>query len=305
MKIARIHADQRDELALAVGERLLPIARLRTLTDFPSQLLPTFVTMEDVLHSPSLLTQLQNVDQWIQTHTSSIPDSWWQSTETTLPVVAQPEKILCVGLNYRRHVEETHLEIPPYPVLFSKFANSLEGNGQVVFLGDMASQWDYEAELVIVIGRPCFKVSEEQALDYVLGYCNGNDLSARDLQFRTGQWLLGKTLAGMAPIGPYIVTRDEIPNPNQLTVRCWVNGELRQEDETGQMIFSPQYLIHYISQFMKLVPGDLIFTGTPSGVILGQPPEQRQWLKDGDRVTVEIDGLGRLETTLKAGYPVE
>lgn len=216
------------------------------------------------------------------------------------PVVPRPEKILCVGLNYRKHAEEAGMPIPPVPILFSKFANALAGHRSKVKLlsTDIASHFDYEVELVIVIGRKAVNVREEDALRYVFGYCNGNDLSARDLQMRTSQWMLGKIQDGFAPIGPWLVTADQIPNPNALQVQTRVNGELRQNENTADMIYHCAHIVSYCSRYLTLKPGDIIFTGTPSGVILGHPPEKRVWLKPGDKVETTIEKLGTLEVTL-------
>jgi 2-keto-4-pentenoate hydratase/2-oxohepta-3-ene-1,7-dioic acid hydratase in catechol pathway len=152
--------------------------------------------------------------------------------------------------------------------------------------------------LVIVIGQECRDVSEEHALDYVVGYANGNDLSSRSLQFRTSQWLLGKVLDGFAPVGPYLVTADAVPNPDALSIRGWRNGELVQDSNTSQMIFSCRYLISYLSRYMTLRPGDVIFTGTPEGVILGMPEAERRWMTSGEQFTVAIEGLGELVTKI-------
>jgi 2-keto-4-pentenoate hydratase/2-oxohepta-3-ene-1,7-dioic acid hydratase in catechol pathway len=216
------------------------------------------------------------------------------------PVVPRPEKILCVGLNYRKHAEEAGMPIPPVPILFSKFANALSGHRAKIKLlpADLASNFDYEVELVIVIGRKAVNVKEEDALRYVFGYCNGNDLSSRDLQLRTTQWMLGKMQDGFAPIGPWLVTADQVPNPNALQVQTRVNGELRQSENTADMIYHCAHIVSYCSRYLTLKPGDIIFTGTPSGVILGYPPEKRVWLKAGDTVTTTIEKLGTLEVTL-------
>jgi 2-keto-4-pentenoate hydratase/2-oxohepta-3-ene-1,7-dioic acid hydratase in catechol pathway len=213
------------------------------------------------------------------------------------PCVYQPGKIVAVGLNYRRHAQETGAPIPETPILFSKFNNTLAANCQAVALPTVASQYDYEVELGAVIGRRAANVPVEQALDYVLGYCTANDLSARDLQMRTSQWLLGKTLDGFCPVGPYLVTRDEVPDPQKLALHTWVNGEQRQNSNTADMIFSVAEVVSYASRYMTLDPGDLIITGTPEGVILGMP-QPRVWLKPGDEVVVEVEGLGKLVTPL-------
>jgi len=212
------------------------------------------------------------------------------------PPVPDPKQILCVGLNYRPHAAESHMDVPAYPVLFNKFGNAIVGSGSTIHPPADALQLDYEAELVVVMGRRCANVTEDEALNYVLGYCNGNDLSARDLQFRTSQWMLGKSPDGFGPIGPYLVTADEIPDPNQLTIVGRRNGEVVQRANTSDMIFSCRYLISYISRYITLEPGDLIFTGTPEGVILGQPEDRRSWLKPGDSVSVQVSGLGELVT---------
>lgn len=214
------------------------------------------------------------------------------------PCVTNPEKIVCVGLNYVSHGEECKIDIPTSPILFSKFNNALAAHNQTVVLPKTAEKFDYEAELVIVIGKEAVKVSKEDALSYVFGYTAGNDLSARDLQFRTGQWLLGKTCDSFAPIGPYLVAGEEI-DPNNLEISCKVNGVLCQSANTKDMIFDCTTIISYISQYMTLKPGDIIFTGTPSGVILGLPEEKQQWLKSGDEVAVCIEKIGTLVNVLK------
>jgi 2-keto-4-pentenoate hydratase/2-oxohepta-3-ene-1,7-dioic acid hydratase in catechol pathway len=214
------------------------------------------------------------------------------------PCLSTPEKIICIGLNYGKHARETKGEIPATPIIFSKFANALAAHQEIIKLPAGAHEFDYEAELVIVIGRTARSVAEEEALSYVFGYTAGNDVSARDLQFRPGQWLLGKTCDGFAPIGPWIVTADELGNPDNLDVSCRVNGELRQSASTKDMIFSCASIISYISRYMTLKPGDLIFTGTPDGVILGYPKPERIWLKAGDKVEVTIESIGTLTNVL-------
>lgn len=215
------------------------------------------------------------------------------------PCVPNPGKIVCVGLNYRKHAEESNMPIPESPILFNKFNNAVAAHGEMIYLPDDAKQVDYEAELVIVIGKTGKRIAKEEAHRYILGYCAGNDLSARDLQFRTNQWLLGKSLDGFSPLGPYLVTADEVGDPNQLAIRSYVNGELRQNSNTSDMVFGVYELVSYISRYMTLHPGDLILTGTPEGVILGYPEEKQVWLQDGDEVIVEIEKLGRLTNRMK------
>ena len=216
---------------------------------------------------------------------------------TYAPIVTNPEKIICVGLNYVNHAEESKMDIPTSPILFSKFNNALAAHKQNIALPKNAEKYDYEAELVIVIGKEAKYVSKEEALSFVFGYAVGNDLSARDLQFRTGQWLLGKTVDNFAPIGPEIVTADEV-DPTKLNISCKVNGEIRQNANTKDMIFDCATIVSYLSQHMTLKPGDVIFSGTPDGVILGYSEERQIWLKAGDEIEVTIENVGTLTNVL-------
>lgn len=214
---------------------------------------------------------------------------------------SHPGKIICVGLNYRRHAEEVKMPFPKVPVLFSKYDNALAPHNATVKLPpkDVAYKFDYETELLIVMGKTASNVSEDEALSYVAGYCTSNDFSARDLQLETGgQWLIGKTLDSFAPIGPYFVSADQVPNPNNLKLTTTVNGETRQDWSTNDFIFNCQQQISYISKHWPLEPGDIIFTGTPQGVILGKPKEEQVWLKAGDKITSTLEGLGTLRFTL-------
>lgn len=228
-------------------------------------------------------------------HAAEHPDAPWFTPDSDIahgPCIPPPEKIVCVGLNYRRHAQESGMPIPEVPVLFSKFNNALAAHQQDVPLPTNAEAYDYEVELGVVIGRKARYVSEADALDYVFGYCTLNDLSVRDLQMRTSQWLLGKTLDRFLPTGPYLVTADEIDDPQDLHLQCWMNDQLRQDSNTSDMVFSVAEIISYLSQYMTLKPGDLISTGTPEGVILGM--EEQRWLRPGDLVSVEVEKLGRL-----------
>lgn len=215
------------------------------------------------------------------------------------PVVTRPDKIVCVGLNYRRHAKEVNMAIPKQPVLFNKYNNALSAHEQPIKLPvEVAQKFDYETELVIVIGKTAKNVSEADALSYVAGYCVGNDFSARDLQFDTGgQWMVGKTADQFAPLGPYLVTADQI-NPDKLKIQCWVNDELRQSSNTDDFIFNSAQVVSYISRLMTLKAGDIIFTGTPEGVILGRPKEEQVWLKAGDKIRCSVEKLGELRFEL-------
>lgn len=223
----------------------------------------------------------------------AIPES-----ELEYGLVVNPGKILCVGLNYKSHAEETGGTAPKDPVFFSKFSDCLHPAGKSVELPRWQRCYDYEAELVIVIGKTAYHVSEEDAMSYVFGYTCGNDLSARDCQFISNQWLSGKSFPGFAPAGPYIVTADNF-NPDEANaIRCRLNGNTVQDGDTADMIFSCAQIISHASRYFRLEPGDLIFTGTPAGVILGKPKGTRVWMKSGDTVQVEIDGIGVLTTPL-------
>jgi 2-keto-4-pentenoate hydratase/2-oxohepta-3-ene-1,7-dioic acid hydratase in catechol pathway len=215
------------------------------------------------------------------------------------PCVTGPEKIICVGVNYRKHAAETGSAVPPTPILFNKYNTALNAHrGTIRVSQEPAEQFDYEVELVIVIGRVARRLSEADALSCVMGYCTGNDFTARDLQHASSQWMLGKSLDGFAPIGPWLVTADQVGDPNRLRIECRVNGEVRQSSNTSDMIFGCAQLVSYASRHFTLKPGDIIFTGTPEGVIAGYPKEKQVWLKAGDQVTSTIEKLGELSFRL-------
>jgi 2-keto-4-pentenoate hydratase/2-oxohepta-3-ene-1,7-dioic acid hydratase in catechol pathway len=215
--------------------------------------------------------------------------------ELLAPVV--PTQILCIGLNYRKHAEETGATLPERPVLFVKGINTLQHPNRPIQLPRhlRSDEVDYECELAVVIGKPCKNVSREQALEFVLGYTCANDVSARDHQIRLGggQWCRGKFFDTFAPLGPRLVTADEIPNPNALRIRTELNGATVQDSNTSDMAFDVPAIISYLSGSTTLMPGTVILTGTPSGVGMAAKPEPR-WLRPGDVVTIEIEGIGRL-----------
>lgn len=217
------------------------------------------------------------------------------------PLVARPEKIIMMGFNYRKHAEETNTPVPKDPPLFNKFNNALNHHGGTIKLPTRAArEFDYETELVIVFGRECRDVSEADALDFVAGYATGNDFSARDLQTLTSQFMIGKTSDGFAPLGPYLVTADLVKDPNNLRLETRVNGVQRQDWNTNDMIFNCRQLIAFASKIMTIKPGDLLFTGTPQGVIFGEkkPRGEREWLKAGDQIACSLEGLGELRFSL-------
>ena len=211
-----------------------------------------------------------------------------------LPPIPDPRKIVCVGLNYRDHAAESGAPIPKDPVLFSKYATALIGHEEAIILPASSKEVDYEAELVIVVGRRGRHLTEEQAWDHVAGYTIGHDVSARDWQLKKDgkQWMVGKTFDTFAPTGPVLVTTDEIPDPHNLAIRLRLNGQVMQDSNTKQMIFNVGQVVSYLSQVFTIEPGDLIFTGTPPGVGFARKPPV--FLKGGDVTEVEIEGLGVL-----------
>ncbi|MCS6777029.1 MAG: fumarylacetoacetate hydrolase family protein [Chloroherpetonaceae bacterium] len=218
-----------------------------------------------------------------------------------LAPVGDPQKILCIGQNYRDHCEEQNQPIPERAILFAKFANAINDPGGVIRLHRATTQVDYEAELAVVIGGAGgggFAIPEEEAMQHVAGYMCANDVSARDIQLHPAekQWVRGKTPDGFFPIGPYLVTADEIPDPHALDISLTLNGEVRQKSNTSNLIFKIPYLISHLSQTMTLVPGDIISTGTPGGVGMYSNPQV--FLRPGDVVSVTISGLGTLTNSV-------
>ncbi|MEY3643388.1 MAG: hypothetical protein RLZZ207_82 [Bacteroidota bacterium] len=232
---------------------------------------------------------LDRLSQWLKIQ---------QSTLKEIPAgsrlgspVARPSKILCIGLNYRKHAEEAGMPVPEAPILFMKASSSLCGPFDPIYIPRNSVQTDWEVELAVVIGKRAKYVTKENAYDYIAGYCVHNDVSERDFQLRQGgQWTKGKSADHFAPLGPYLVTKDEIPDPHQLSIWLEVNGELLQNSNTGDLIFDIPTLVSYVSNYMTLLPGDIISTGTPSGVGMGL--KEPRYLKASDRVRLGIEGLG-------------
>jgi len=216
--------------------------------------------------------------------------------------IDRPGKIICVGLNYRDHAEEQGVDLPKAPLFFAKYTTSLIGPGDPIVIPSVVEQCDYEAELGVVIGREAHRVDERTALEHVAGYTCVNDVSACDLQFRSSQWLLGKAIDGFLPMGPWLVTSDEIPDPQTLRIRCEVDGETLQDSSTAQMIFGVAELIAFVTRTISLEPGDIIATGTPPGVGMARTPPR--WLRDGDEVTVEIERIGALTNAVRMDAPI-
>ncbi len=240
------------------------------------------------------IAQLQ---KWLESHKEECPKV--ESSVRLGPPLVRPSKLVCVGLNYAKHAEESGMEIPKEPVLFFKATSAIVGPNDDLIIPKGSQKTDWEVELAVVIGKKASYVSEADALDHVAGYVLHNDYSEREFQIeRSGQWVKGKSCDTFAPIGPFIATKDEIKDPNQLDLWLTLNGETMQKSNTSDFVFDISEQISYISQFMTLLPGDIISTGTPFGVGLGLKPQR--YLKPGDVVELGIEGLGRSKQTAKA-----
>jgi 2,4-didehydro-3-deoxy-L-rhamnonate hydrolase len=213
-------------------------------------------------------------------------------------MIAVPQKIVCVGLNYRDHAEEQGVELPERPLLFAKWPNTLVAAGEPIRIPPISERVDYEAELGVVIGRRASRVAADDALDHVEGYVVANDVSGRDLQFADGQWVRGKSLDTFLPVSE-LVPASEVPDPQALPIRAILNGEVMQDSNTSNMIFGVADVVAFVSQAITLEPGDLIITGTPAGVGAFRDPPV--WLQPGDEITIEIDGLGSITNPVVAG----
>ena len=289
MKLLTIERENEYKLAVQTEQGIIDISATIERSDI----------MNSNLDIPSILAckmeHIEPLQEFVQTVLASQRAVFVEESDICWgPSVSRPHKIICVGLNYRKHADETGSPYPDVPILFNKFDNTLAGHKAEIPIPSVTDKLDYEVELGIVIGKRAKNVDKKNALNHVFGYCTANDLSARDLQMKTHQWLLGKSCDKFSPIGPFIVTSDEIENPNNLALKTYVNGEIRQDSTTADMIFSCAEIISYISRHMTLEPGDLILTGTPEGVVFGYPEHQQNYIQPGDVVTVEIDKLGAL-----------
>jgi len=235
--------------------------------------------------------------QWLDRNESATPRV--SSSIRLGPPISRPSKIICIGVNYREHVAESGAQMPREPVVFMKATSSLIGPNDHVVIPKNAQKLDWEVELAVVIGKKASYITKEESFESVAGYTLHNDYSERCFQLeRGGQWVKGKSADTFAPVGPFLATRDEIPNPNNLAIWLKVNDELRQNSNTNEMIFDVAALISYVSEFMTLLPGDVISTGTPAGVGLGMDPPQ--YLKPGDVVSLGIEGLGESQQRISA-----
>ena len=233
------------------------------------------------------ITRLAN---WLNVKQSSLPEI--PSDARIGPPVARPSKIICIGLNYRKHAEEAGMAVPEVPIIFMKATSSLCGPFDPIYIPRNSVQTDWEVELAVVIGKRGKYVKKDEAYEYIAGYCLHNDVSERDFQLRHGgQWVKGKSADHFAPLGPFLATKDEIPDPHNLRLWLKVNGKMLQDSNTSDLIFDIPTLIEHLSQYMTLLPGDVISTGTPAGVGMGLKPEPK-YLQDGDIVELGIEGLG-------------
>ncbi len=274
MKLARFTSGGGDELGAVVDDRIVP------LTGLASDMLDLIVRW------PALEAQARRI--------AAAAERSLQLADVRLKApIARPGKIMAIGLNYADHIEETNAKKPEHQTWFAKMPNAVNGPYDDIQIPRGSTHVDYEAELVAVIGGRGRHISRSSAPDAVFGYCCGNDVTERAWQQRSSQWILGKSFDTHAPMGPWIVTADEIPDPHTLGIRCFVNGEKRQDSSTSNLVFNVWDQIELVSQVTTLDPGDCLYTGTPGGVGMAMKPPQ--FLKAGDRVRVEIDGLGAIE----------
>lgn len=263
----------------------------------------TFIARKEETHFVALpfeeFNQLFQVDSW--------PDAASQDGRHIPLAIAhhqrllQPAHVFCIGLNYKGHIQETGKPTPEYPTVFAKFASSLTDPFRDIALPENSHEVDWEVELGIVIGKPARNISVSQGLDHIAGYTVINDISMRDWQSRTNQWFQGKNFEASTPVGPYLVTPDEIDDARDLRISCSINGEIMQDGRTSDLLFSPAELVSYISQFTTLLPGDLIASGTPSGVGMAKSP--KRFMKDGEVLVSQIEGIGQMSNRFFATAP--
>ena len=268
-----------------------------TIADLTPSILPMGLTADEVLRCYDLATDFVTPASEA-VRSGELPTVNRDDVRLEAPV-PRPSKIICIGLNYLDHVKESGAEIPKSPLIFSKFNTCVAASEDPILLPTGSEQVDFEAELAVVIGRRAKNIKREDAMSYVFGYTNFNDVSARDMQFADGQWQRGKSCDSFAPFGEYVATKDEIADPHQLQIQFRLNGETMQDSSTDQLIFKIPELVEYLSRSITLEPGDIIATGTPPGVGFARKPPV--FLKDGDVCEVEIEGLGVLINSVSAG----
>ncbi|WP_186669149.1 fumarylacetoacetate hydrolase family protein [Sporosarcina sp. BP05] len=296
MKFMTFRYQSTTRLGVLQENSVLDLNALHKLYNNDDFILPT--TMEQLIQmNEKSLPYVEQLLRYYENNEGVLTDISYNLSEIEiLAPVLTPEKIICVGLNYMDHCIETGLEPPASPVIFSKYANAIIGEKDAIEIPINSTQVDFEAELVVVIGKEAKRITEEAAEEYIFGYTIMNDVSARDHQFSDGQWVRGKTADTFAPIGPIIVTKDEVDDPNNLDIYLTLNGEVMQQSNTKNLIFRIPYILSYLSQSITLKPGDLIATGTPPGVGMGRNP--KVWLKDGDQLSISIENIGTLTNSV-------
>jgi 2-keto-4-pentenoate hydratase/2-oxohepta-3-ene-1,7-dioic acid hydratase in catechol pathway len=282
MRLVSFHSNGHAGAGLLREDRVFPLKNV----GFPDAV--SFIAAGEKEHS--------RVESWLKA-ASSRDLLALDSIKLTAPI-PRPPKILCIGLNYRDHAKESNMEVPAVPTVFAKYASSVIGPGEPIVLSPATEKPDYEAEFAVVIGKRAKQVARAEWKDCVFGYTIVNDVSARDVQLATSQWTLGKSFDTFAPMGPHVVTADEIPDPQALDIRLSIGGETLQHSNTRELIFGIPELIEYLSSMMTLEPGDIISTGTPAGVGLGRTPQR--WLKPGEEVLIEIEKIGVLSNPVVA-----
>ena len=280
MRFVTFEQDGQRQAGFVVGDRIVGLGK----AGFP-----------DVL---SILSAGPEAPRRIREFIADAPGSLPFADAKLCAPIPDPPKILCMGLNYRDHAKEAGLEIPRYPVLFPKYSNTVIGCGEAIVLPKNSRKPDYEAEFAFVIGKRARHVNAQDWRDYVAGYMNANDVSARDYQMSVSQWTMGKNFDTFAPMGPYLVTADEIADPHSLDISLTLNGEIMQSSNTRELIFKIPETVAFLSSVMTLDPGDVVLTGTPAGVGFSRKPPR--WLAPGDEIVVRIDGMGELRNTCVA-----
>ncbi len=289
MKLLSASTANGPRLAVKLGAGILIVSEAGEL--LPNQPLPMPLTLHQALVTAGELERIEPILRSAINNPAAarflIPED-----KVQLEQPFAPANVICIGLNYKDHAQESSTPLPKQPIVFAKWTSAIIGPGKPIVLPPDTQEVDYEAELAVIIGRKCRSVPAEQALDYVAGYTCMNDVSARDFQREDGQWVRAKSQDTFGPLGPCIVTRDEIPDPQNLRIRCLLNGKALQDSNTSKMVFGVRELIAYLSRGITLLPGTIISTGTPHGVGFAQVPPV--FLQSGDEVVVEIESIGRL-----------
>jgi len=287
MKIAKYRDNENETYGVLIGKSIvnLPAVAKENHVKFPETIEGFISAGENALRTAESLLKEATAKQHVRLDGGSL-----------LAPIASPPKIICLGLNYRDHAKETAATPPKEPIIFIKPRTAIIGTGEKINKS-FVEELDYEGELAIVMGRKCKNVPVSEAKSYVFGYTVFNDVSAREIQFGDKQWTRGKSFDTFAPIGPCITTKAQLPDTSNLRIRTWVNGELRQDGTTRNMVFNVEEIVHQLSRVMTLEPCDIIATGTPAGVAMAM--KQPKWLKKGDIVRIEIEGIGTLENAVE------